>query len=127
MLLGQKLEVNFSKFPSITPAPDAHDYSNSNLNRFNTNVVKNYRHCCAPTKIIHISALSQEISEEAIVDHVGEHGTIVKSKLFEAGGKTQALVQFETEEEATEALVSKHASKLEGSTIRISFSQMQNI
>uniref|UniRef100_A0ACD5VUB0 Uncharacterized protein n=1 Tax=Avena sativa TaxID=4498 RepID=A0ACD5VUB0_AVESA len=127
MLLGQKLEVNFSKYPSITPAPDAHDYSNSNLNRFNTNVVKNYRHCCAPTKVIHISALPQDITEDAILDHMGEHGTIAKSKLFEAGGKTQALVQFESEEEATEALVSKHASKLEGSTIRISFSQMQNI
>ncbi|XP_010232611.1 polypyrimidine tract-binding protein homolog 3 isoform X1 [Brachypodium distachyon] len=127
MLLGQKLEVNFSKYPSITPAPDAHDYSNSNLNRFNSNVAKNYRHCCAPTRIIHISALPQEISEDMILNHLGEHGTIVKSKLFEAGGKTQALVQFESEEEATEALVSKHASKLEGSTIRISFSQMQNI
>ncbi|KAF7038795.1 hypothetical protein CFC21_048916 [Triticum aestivum] len=127
MLLGQKLEVNFSKYPSITPAPDAHDYSTSNLNRFNSNVAKNYRHCCAPTKIIHISALSPEISEDAILEHLGEHGTIVKSKLFEASGKTQALVQFESEEEATEALVCKHASKLEGSTIRISFSQMQNI
>ncbi|VAH65814.1 polypyrimidine tract-binding protein homolog 3 isoform X1 [Triticum aestivum] len=127
MLLGQKLEVNFSKYPSITPAPDAHDYSTSNLNRFNSNVAKNYRHCCAPTKIIHISALSPEISEDTILEHLGEHGTIVKSKLFEASGKTQALVQFESEEEATEALVCKHASKLEGSTIRISFSQMQNI
>ncbi|KAM0843776.1 hypothetical protein ACQ4PT_057480 [Festuca glaucescens] len=127
MLLGQKLEVNFSKYPTITPAPDANDYSTSNLNRFNSNVVKNYRHCCAPTKMIHISALSQEITEDAILDHVSEHGTVVKSKLFEAGGKTQALVQFESEEAATEALVSKHASKLEGSTIRISFSQMQNI
>ncbi|KAM0917239.1 hypothetical protein ACQ4PT_009664 [Festuca glaucescens] len=70
MLLGQKLEVNFSKYPTITPAPDANDYSNSNLNRFNSNVVKNYRHCCAPTKMIHISALSQEITEDAILDHV---------------------------------------------------------
>jgi polypyrimidine tract-binding protein 2 len=77
--------------------------------------------------MIHISALSQEITEDAILDHVSEHGTVVKSKLFEAGGKTQALVQFESEEAATEALVCKHASKLEGSTIRISFSQMQNI
>lgn len=127
MLLGKKLEVNFSKFPTITPAPDAHDYSNSNLNRFNSNVVKNYRHCCAPTKMIHISALPQEISEDAIFTHVGEHGTIVNSRLFEANSKTQALVLFEREEEATEALVSKHSSKLEGSTIRISFSQMQNI
>ncbi|KAG8078592.1 hypothetical protein GUJ93_ZPchr0007g3820 [Zizania palustris] len=127
MLFGKKLEVNYSKYPTVTPAPDAHDYSNSHLNRFNSNVVKNYRHCCAPTKMIHISALPQGITEDAIHAHVGEHGTIVNSRLFEANGKTQALVMFESEEEATEALVSKHATKLEQSNIRISFSQMQNI
>ncbi|KAL6619176.1 hypothetical protein ACP70R_034315 [Stipagrostis hirtigluma subsp. patula] len=127
ILFGKKLEVNYSKYPNITPAPDAHDYINSSLNRFNSNVVKNYRHCCAPTKMIHISALPQEISEEAILNHVSEHGTVVNTKLFEVNNKRQALVLFETEEEATEALVSKHASSLEGNTIRISFSQMQSI
>jgi polypyrimidine tract-binding protein 2 len=127
ILFGKKLEVNYSKYPNITPAPDAHDYLNSSLNRFNSNVVKNYRHCCAPTKMIHISALPQEISEEAILNHVSEHGSVINTKLFEVNGKRQALVMFETEEAATEALVSKHASTLEGNTIRISFSQMQSI
>ncbi|GJN14516.1 hypothetical protein PR202_gb01355 [Eleusine coracana subsp. coracana] len=127
ILFGKKLEVNYSKYPNITSAPDAHDYLNSSLNRFNSNVVKNYRHCCAPTKMIHISALPQEISEDAILNHVSEHGSVVNTKLFEVNGKRQALVLFETEEEATEALVSKHASSLEGNTIRISFSQMQSI
>ncbi|WVZ98728.1 hypothetical protein U9M48_044128 [Paspalum notatum var. saurae] len=127
IIFGKKLEVNYSKYPNITPAPDARDYLNSSLNRFNSNVVKNYRHCCAPTKMIHISALPQEITEEAILNHVSEHGSVVNTKLFEVNGKRQALVMFETEEEATEALVSKHASTLEGNTIRISFSQMQSI
>ncbi|KAM0909304.1 hypothetical protein ACQ4PT_014881 [Festuca glaucescens] len=127
MLFGNKLEVNYSKYPTITPSADAHEYTNSSLNRFNSNVVKNYRHCCAPTKMIHISALSQDISEDAILTHVSEHGSVVGTKLFEVNGKRQALVLFETEEEATEALVSKHASSLEGNTIRISFSQMQSI
>lgn len=127
MLFGNKLEVNYSKYPTITPAPDAHEYTNSSLNRFNSNVVKNYRHCCAPTKMIHISALPQDISEDTILTHVSEHGSVVGTKLFEVNGKRQALVLFETEEEATEALVSKHASSLEGNTIRISFSQMQSI
>jgi polypyrimidine tract-binding protein 2 len=127
MLFGNKLEVNYSKYPNITPSADSHEYTNSSLNRFHSNVVKNYRHCCAPTKMIHISALPQDISEDAILTHVSEHGSVVGTKLFEANGKRQALVQFETEEEATEALVSKHASSLEGNTIRISFSQMQSI
>jgi len=42
-------------------------------------------------------------------------------------GKKQAFVQFESEEEATEALVCKHASSLSGFVVRISFSQLQNI
>ncbi|XP_015613598.1 polypyrimidine tract-binding protein homolog 3 isoform X1 [Oryza sativa Japonica Group] len=127
MLFGKKLEVNYSKYPTVTADPDARDYSTSHLNRFNSNVVKNYRHCCAPTKMIHISALPQDITEDTIHSLVGEHGTIANSRLFETNGKTQALVLFESVEEATEALVEKHASKLDRTNIRISFSQMQNI
>ncbi|XP_077248685.1 polypyrimidine tract-binding protein homolog 3-like isoform X2 [Tasmannia lanceolata] len=127
MLFGKRLEVNFSKYPNITAAPDNHDYSTSNLNRFNRNAVKNYRYCCAPTKMIHLSTLPQDITEEEIISHLEEHGTIENSKLFEVNGKKQALILFETEEQATEALVSKHASSIDGSVIRISFSQLQNI
>ncbi|KAJ9166823.1 hypothetical protein P3X46_021520 [Hevea brasiliensis] len=127
MLFGKRLEVNFSKHPNITQGPDTHEYINSNLNRFNRNAAKNYRYCCSPTKMIHISTLPQDITEEEIVSHLEEHGTIVNTKLFEMNGKKQALVMFETEEQATEALVCKHASSLAGSIIRISFSQLQSI
>ncbi|XP_028763867.1 polypyrimidine tract-binding protein homolog 3 [Neltuma alba] len=127
MLFEKRLEVNFSKHPNITQGPDTHEYLNSNLNRFNRNAAKNYRYCCSPTKMIHLSTLPQDITEEEIVSLLEEHGTIVNSKVFEMNGKKQALVQFETEEQATEALVCKHASSLSGSIIRISFSQLQNI
>ncbi|XP_061350477.1 polypyrimidine tract-binding protein homolog 3-like isoform X2 [Gastrolobium bilobum] len=127
MLFGKRLEVNFSKHPNITQGADTHEYVNSNLNRFNRNAAKNYRYCCSPTKMIHLSTLPQDITEEEIVSLLEEHGTIVNSKVFEMNGKKQALVQFETEEQATEALVCKHASSLSGSVIRISFSQLQNI
>lgn len=127
MLFGKRLEVNYSKHPNITAAPDTHEYSASNLNRFNRNAAKNYRYCCSPTKMIHISTLPQEVTEEDIISHLEEHGTIVNTKLFEVNGKKQALVMFEDEEQATEALVSKHATNIDGSTIRISFSQLQNI
>jgi polypyrimidine tract-binding protein 2 len=127
LLFGKRLEVNFSKYPTITPAPDTHDYSNSNLNRFNRNAAKNYRYCCSPTKMIHVSTLPQDITEEEILSHLEEHGTIANTKVFEANGKRQALALFETEEQATEALVCKHASSIDGSIIRISFSQLQSI
>ena len=127
MLFEKRLEVNFSKHPKITPGADTHEYINSNLNRFNRNAAKNYRYCCPPTKMIHLSTLPLDITEEEIVSLVEEHGIIVNSKVFEMNGKKQALVQFENEEQATEALVCKHASTLSGSVIRISFSQLQNI
>ncbi|XP_039117106.1 polypyrimidine tract-binding protein homolog 3-like [Dioscorea cayenensis subsp. rotundata] len=127
MLFGKRLEVNFSKYPNITPAPDAHEYSGSTLNRFNRNAVKNYRYCCSPTKMIHVSTLPQDITEDEIETHLVEHGTIVSSKLFEVNGKKQALILFEDEEQATEALVCKHASSIDSCIIRISFSQLQTI
>ncbi|CAI9102948.1 OLC1v1001350C1 [Oldenlandia corymbosa var. corymbosa] len=126
-LFGKRLEVNFSKHPNITTGADTHEYANSNLNRFNRNAAKNYRYCCSPTKMIHLSTLPQDITEEEILAHLEEHGKIVNSKLFETNGKKQAHVLFETEEEATEALVCKHATTLGGSIIRISFSQVQTI
>ncbi|XP_057973366.1 polypyrimidine tract-binding protein homolog 3 isoform X1 [Malania oleifera] len=127
MLFGKRLEVNFSKHPNITTGADTHEYVNSNLNRFNRNAAKNYRYCCSPTKMIHLSTLPQDVTEEEIVTHLEEHGTVVNSKLYEMNGKKQALVMFETEEQATEALVCKHATNLAGSMVRISFSQLQNI
>ncbi|RVX13302.1 Polypyrimidine tract-binding protein-like 3 [Vitis vinifera] len=127
MLFGKRLEVNFSKYSNITTGADTHEYMNSSLNRFNRNAAKNYRYCCSPTKMIHVSTLNQDITEEEIVSHLEEHGTIVNTKLFEMNGKKQALVMFENEEQATEALVCKHATSLGGLAIRISFSQLQGI
>ena len=126
MLFGKRLEVNYSKHPNITPSPDTRDYQNSNLNRFNRNAAKQYRYCCSPTKMIHISSVPEDIREEEIVDLMEEHGLVVSTKLFEANGKKQVLVLFETEEQATEALVCKHATSVCGSVIRISFSQSQS-
>ncbi|KAK2979632.1 hypothetical protein RJ640_020124 [Escallonia rubra] len=127
MLFEKRLEVNYSKHPQITTGADTREYLNSSLNRFNRNAAKNYRYCCSPTKMIHLSTLPQDVTEEEIVAHLDEHGTIISTKLFDMNGKKQALVQFESEEQATEALVCKHASSLGGSVIRISFSQLQTI
>lgn len=52
-----------------------HVYMKSSLNRFNQNVAKNYRYCCVPTKIIHMSTLLEHIIEEDIASLLQEHGT----------------------------------------------------
>ncbi|RRT51224.1 hypothetical protein B296_00051240 [Ensete ventricosum] len=127
LLFGKRLELNFSKYPNVTPAADTHEYAGSGLNRFSNNAVKNYKYCCSPTKMIHLSSLPQDVTEEDIVTHLEEHGMILNVKLFEVNGKKQALVLFEDEEQATEALVCKHANAIDRSVIRISFSQLQSI
>lgn len=127
LLFGKRLEVNFSKHPHIHPSSDSIDYSGSKLNRFNRNLTKNYRYCCSPTKMIHVSSLPADVTEDDVVSHLEEHGNIINSKVFEANGKKQALILFENEEQATEALVCKHASTIDGSTVRLSFSQLQSI
>ncbi|KAL9245681.1 hypothetical protein vseg_019305 [Gypsophila vaccaria] len=126
LLFGKRIEVNYSKYSNITPSPETRDFQNSNLNRFNRNSTKYYRYCCSPTKMIHLSSLPEDVSEDEIVELLEEHGPLMSTKLFEVNGKKQALVLFETEEEATEALVCKHATPFCGSVVRISFSQSQS-
>ncbi|KAI5058943.1 hypothetical protein GOP47_0025262 [Adiantum capillus-veneris] len=126
-IFGKRMEVNYSKHPQINPSTDTHDYSSSNLNRFNRNISKNYRYCCAPTKMIHISSLPADATEAKITAYLAPHGNIIESKLFEANGKKQALVHFENDEQATEALVCKHATTFQGSTIRLAFSKSTSL
>ncbi|KAH7316006.1 hypothetical protein KP509_21G074200 [Ceratopteris richardii] len=126
-VFGNKMEVNYSKHSQINPSSETHDYSNSNLNRFNRNVSKNLRYCCAPTKMIHVSSLPNDCTEESIIAHLRPHGHITEAKVFEANGKKQALVLFESEEEATEALICKHASLFQGQTIRLAFSKSTSV
>ncbi|KAL2501460.1 Polypyrimidine tract-binding protein-like protein 3 [Forsythia ovata] len=93
--LGSAWRSIFQSIQTLRPELTPTEYSNSNLNRFNRNAAKNYRYCCSPTKMIHISTLPQDVTEEEIVAHLEEHGTIVSTKLFEMNGKKQALVLFE--------------------------------
>ena len=76
--------------------------------------------------MIHLSSVPEDVTKEEIIELLEEHGEVVSTKLFEANGKKQALVLFENEEQATEALVCKHATSIGGPIIRISFSQSQS-
>ncbi|EFJ22438.1 hypothetical protein SELMODRAFT_173175 [Selaginella moellendorffii] len=127
MLFEKRMEVNFSKHSQINPSQDTHDYSSSNLNRFNRNALKNYKYCCSPTKMIHVSSLPTDITEVDLMNHLSPHGNILNVKIFEANGKKQALVHFDNEEQATEALVCKHATVVKKSTVRLAFSKLSNI
>ena len=54
-------------------------------------------------------------------------GPITGSKLIEKDGKKQVLVQFESAETATDALVSKHGTQMGGSTMRLAFSKTTSL
>ena len=127
VLFGKKLEVNYSRHPNISPSPETHEFGNSNLNRFTRNPTKNYRHCCAPTRMIHCSSLPIDVTSEALTEHLAPHGTISGCKIVDRDNKKQALVLFSTPEEATEALVCKHAQPFGGSNLRIAFSKMTSV
>jgi len=71
-----------------------------------------------------MSTLAQDIITDEIASLLQGHGTNIDCKVFETNGKRHDLVQFE---EATKALVCKHASLVSGFVTRISFSQVQNI
>jgi polypyrimidine tract-binding protein 2 len=126
-LSGKQMDINFSKHAQINPSPDTTDFSSSPLNHFNCNAAKNYRYCCAPTKMIHVSSLPANITKEDITAHLSPHGNIINSKIFESNGKKQVLLLFENEDEATEALVCKHASELQNCNIRLAFSNLASV
>jgi len=50
-----------------------------------------------------------------------EHEIAVNCKVFEMNGKKKALIQPVPKEDATEALVCKHANSLSGFVVHISF------
>eukprot|EP00271_Cylindrocystis_brebissonii_P014274 TRINITY_DN35583_c0_g1_i1.p1 TRINITY_DN35583_c0_g1~~TRINITY_DN35583_c0_g1_i1.p1 ORF type:complete len:520 (-),score=99.15 TRINITY_DN35583_c0_g1_i1:640-2085(-) len=123
-VFGKRLEVNFSKHSHINPSPDTREFSTSPLNRFTRNAAKGYRHCTAPTRMLHVSSLPQDITSEALTEAFAPYGTILGAKVFDKDGKKQALVLFQSPEEATMALVVKHATPMgTSSSMRIAFSK----
>ncbi|KAI3905844.1 hypothetical protein MKW98_006478 [Papaver atlanticum] len=117
-LFGKHVEVSIYKHHSMSPTSDTYSYKNSALNG-----AMDYSACCSPTKVIRVSNLAPQTTEEKIGSHFEEHGTIISTKLVEENGKIYALVMFETEEQATEALVCKHHTNIDGSLILVTFSQ----
>lgn len=125
VLYGKRMEVNYSNHPHINPSPDTRDFSASPLNRFSRSGPKNYRHCCAPTRMLHASSLPPDVTPEALTEHLGARGApaAAGAKVFEKDGKKQALVLFASPEDAAEALVCEHAQPMRGCVVRLAFSK----
>ncbi|KAG6544324.1 hypothetical protein Mapa_014158 [Marchantia paleacea] len=126
MLFGRCIQILYSKHDYITPSQGSREFSNSSnpngVHRF-VSPQFNYRHCCAPTSMLHVARIASDVDMGDISSHLADHGTIIKSRLFEFNGRRQALVLFKSVQECTEALVCKHASMLKGKAICLSFSK----
>ncbi|BBN17845.1 hypothetical protein MPTK1_7g17340 [Marchantia polymorpha subsp. ruderalis] len=109
MLFGRCIQILYSKHIYVAPS-QVREFSNSSnasgIHRFFSPHF-NYRHCCAPTSMLHVGRIASDVDLDDFLTHLANHGTIIKSRLFEFNGKRQAPVLFESVQECTEALVCK--------------------
>lgn len=129
-LLGHTIRVNFSKHPSISlPRPgetEAHltkDYTSSPLHRYKVVGSRNFQHICPPSTVLHLSNMSETVTEETLRNLFSNHGTVAAFRFLPGKEKKMALVQMATLSEAVDSLVNLHNHQLDGMNLRISFSK----
>ncbi|KAH7815940.1 putative RNA recognition domain containing protein,expressed [Monocercomonoides exilis] len=128
-MFGSTLEVNYSKFPTITepsrPSSDGKTvtYEGSSLNRFSRFRQINLRNMTAPTEVLHVSGLANGTTEDAIMNHLQRVVPVSAVKIFEHSEKLMALVQFDSVDSSVEAMCQLHNSVLNGKHIRLSFTR----
>jgi hnRNP-L/PTB/hephaestus splicing factor len=102
------------------------DYANSKLHRFRFEGSQNFRHICKPTKQLHVSNLPPTADQSAVASLMETVATPIKVVMFppkENSVKRMAIVEFEDVPTAVQALVSLHDQDLDGSNVRMTFSQ----
>jgi len=82
-LLGHTIRVNFSKHPSIslprageTEAHLTKDYASSPLHRYKVVGSRNFQHICPPSTVLHLSNMSESVTEETLRGLFSAHGTV---------------------------------------------------
>jgi hypothetical protein len=116
---GKKICVSFSRMNSIKLPSDigieddasTKDYSNvRGVHRFrNPNVAqKLMKNLCAPTSVLHVANLSEDVDRETLKNYFIENGFTVK-EIHECGKDgSMALVQLSSVEESIAALAKLH-------------------
>eukprot|EP00771_Trimastix_marina_P004009 gnl/Trimastix_PCT/736.p1 GENE.gnl/Trimastix_PCT/736~~gnl/Trimastix_PCT/736.p1 ORF type:complete len:467 (+),score=110.36 gnl/Trimastix_PCT/736:88-1401(+) len=128
-LFGSTIDINYSRhhsisMPHLPTDGKTQDYTNSPLNRFRQGAgTKNYRHISPPTEVLHMSSVAPNIAEQEITEHMSHHAPVNRVRIFESSGRRQALVQFDTPEQAAETLCLLHNSPLGGQKVKLSFSK----
>ncbi|KAK2964546.1 putative Polypyrimidine tract-binding protein [Blattamonas nauphoetae] len=127
-LFGKSLVCDIARIRSISMSNDPHDtsirdYSNSQSNRYqaHSNVARKSHY--PPTWVIHVSNLTENVTNESLVNHLTPAATPQGCRVYTVNGKTMALVQMRSVEEAVWTLAEMHNSSLDGSIIKISFTK----
>lgn len=145
---GSPLNVNFSKFPTISPSKEVRtqimsgaryklthsegrassdgrtvEYEESSLNRFHRNMQANLHHATAPTPFLHLSNLSSSVTEDTIRDFLERIAKPVAVKLFEKSNRLMAIVQMPSIELAVNSVCFLHNEVVEGRNIRLALTK----
>jgi len=131
-LFGKPIRVSVSKHGAVQMPkegqPDAgltKDYTTSALHRFKKPDSKNYQNIYPPNATLHLSNIPASVDDAEITEAFKEKGYTVKAfKFFPAKDRKMALLQLNSVEEASEALMRMHNHQLrENSHLRVSFSK----
>jgi len=136
-LWGRNIIISTSKHSSVQPTrADAEDegaklfgdYSTSTLHRYRGSVPRNVP-SIEPSKLLHVSNISPNISEDEIRAIFDVHGVVTKIKFITnnrdgapQSDRKMCLVELPSVQDAAEALCAVHGKSADGLRIRVSFS-----
>lgn len=131
---GQVLEINFSKILDIRIAPQqkkiesykAKSFSSYDQRYLVTDQAKYIRGACKPTRTLFISNVSEEVTEECMMNLFTKYGEIKKIKIQPAreGKKHMTItVELSSEDAATMALMDLHNFYLKDRFIKVSYTK----
>jgi RNA recognition motif-containing protein len=127
-LLGHNLLVSISRssfinMPSIErKAALCKDYSASPFHRYKIAGSKNFQNMFPPSNILHLSNLSDNMTERFFIDLFADQASLVAFKYI-GEGRRMALAKFKTVEDAVAALVHHHNHNINGRYLKIAFSK----
>lgn len=101
----------------------AQDFSHSKEHRYKIAGSRNFQNIAPPSKVLHLSNLPKEITEEGLTELFSPVALFEKIKFFEVGGKTMAHAEFDSISTAIEIIIAFHNFNIEGRYLKLSFSK----
>lgn len=101
----------------------AQDFSHSKEHRYKIAGSRNFQNIAPPSKVLHLSNLPKEITDEKLQELFSNVAPFEKIKFFEVGGKMMAHAEFDTISTAIEIIIGFHNYNIDGRYLKLSFSK----